>query len=275
MQSTSITRQERRRSIRSNRRSFSSFYRLLDMTVITTVYLCILVVSQVNIELTNMILLLVSIISFNFCAEVMNLYRFGRAPSSFVMLKTISVAWCFTALLTAIFAFILPTSLPYSASLTLVFDLALTLPTLVISRAVLTKTIRFFRIKGFNTRTAIIIGTTPGGYKLATQFEEEKSLGIHFLGFYEDRKSDRVPNNMQYLVRGDVSNALELAHSNQVDYVYIALPIIAADRISEMLHKFAKSAAKLNLISDPFVDTLINARGQQIGSIQTISLFRD
>ena len=205
----------------------------------------------------------------------MDLYRFGRAPSNSVLLKTISIVWGLTSLLTASFAFLLPSAVPYSTNLTLLFDLALTLPSLIILRAVCTQIVCIFRMKGYNTCTAIIVGTTSAGYKLANQFEEEKHLGIHFLGFYEDRKSGRVPNNMQYRVRGDISKALELALAGQVDYVYIALPLIAADRITDMLNKFANTAAKISLISDPFVDTLINARGQQIGSIHTISLSRD
>jgi putative colanic acid biosynthesis UDP-glucose lipid carrier transferase len=275
MPHTPIAQQERRRIFQSNRKSFSSFFRLLDMTVITMVYFFFLAVNHVNVDLTSMVLLLVCILSYNLFAEVMNLYRFGRAPSNFVMLKTISMVWCMASLLTATFAFVLPISVPYRTNLTLVFNLALTLPLLLILRAVFTHIICILRVNGYDTRTAIIIGTAPSGYKLANQFDEEKHLGIHFMGFYDDRKSRRVPNNMQYLVHGDVSKALELAHSGQVDYVYIALPIIAADRIVKILYDFSNSTAKLNLISEPLVGSLINARSQQIGSVQTISLFRD
>jgi putative colanic acid biosynthesis UDP-glucose lipid carrier transferase len=192
MRKTLITRQERRRSFQSNRKNFSSFYRLLDMTVITMVYLSVLLVDHFKVDLTSIVLLLVCTISYNFCAEAVNLYRLGRAPSNLVMLKTISMVWCLASFVTAIFAFLFPSSLPYSTNLILMFNLALTLPTLLILRALFTQIISLFRIKGYNTRTAIIIGSTPAGYKLANEFEEEKHLGIHFMGFYEDRKSSTL-----------------------------------------------------------------------------------
>jgi putative colanic acid biosynthesis UDP-glucose lipid carrier transferase len=273
MQKTFTAHQERRKSSHTSRKSYSSFYRLLDIIVFTIVYLFVLVVSHVNLNFNSMLLLIVFIVSYNFCAEAVNLYRFSRAHSSFVMLKTIAMVWCLASLLTVTFAFVLPSSVSHSTNSMLVLTLALTLPTLLIFRAAFAQGICYLRLKGYNSRTAIIIGTTHSGYKLANQFEEEKHLGIHFIGFYEDRKSDRVPNNMQYLVNGDVSDALELANSGQVDYVYIALPIIAEERIVDMLYKFANSPAKINLISDPLIDTLINASSQQIGSVKTISLF--
>jgi putative colanic acid biosynthesis UDP-glucose lipid carrier transferase len=274
MQITSIADQERHRSFQSNTKKISSFYRFLDITVITIVYFFVLAINQVNVDLTSVLLLFVCTMSYNFCAEAMNLYRFGRKPSNIVMLKTISMVWCFTSFITSIFAFVLPSSLPYGTNVMLVFNLALSLPTLIILRLVFNKIICFFRIKGVDTRTAIVIGATPSAYKLANQFDEEKHLGIQFMGFYEDRKSNRVPNNMQYLVLGDVHKALKLANSGRIDYVYIALPINAGERMVDMLQKFSNSRAQLNLISEPFVDSLINSRRQQIGSIQTISLFR-
>jgi putative colanic acid biosynthesis UDP-glucose lipid carrier transferase len=274
MQMRSSAHQERRQNIFSDRKDFSSFYRLLDMAVITMVYFFVLAVNNVSVDSTSMILLFVCTMSYYFCAETMNLYPFGRVRSKTLMFKKISIVWCFTSVLTATVAYILPSSVPSGTDLTLVFKLALTLPVLMISRALLTQIVFWFRMKGHNTRTAIIIGTTPSACKLAHQFTEEKHLGINFVGFYEDRESSRVPNNIQYLVRGDVTKALELARSGEIDYVYIALPINAGERVVNMLKKFSNTSVQLNIIADPFVDSIINARSQQIGSIQTIRLLQ-
>jgi putative colanic acid biosynthesis UDP-glucose lipid carrier transferase len=274
MQIPSIPQQERRKSFQSNRKDFSSFYRLLDMTIIIMVYFLVLAVNQVNVDLSSMILLFVCTMIYYFCAEAISLYDIRIVRSKLVMLKKISLVWCITNVLAAAFVFVLPTSLPYLTNITLVFKLALTLPILIISRAALTQIIFYFRTQGYNTRTAIIIGTTHSARELAHQFAEEKHLGIHFLGFYEDRKSARVPNSIQYLVHGNVSEALELARSGQVDYVYIALPMNAGERVVKMLQDFSNTSVRLNIITDSFVNSIINASSQQIGSIQTISFLQ-
>ena len=112
MQITSTPHQERRQNLQSNRKDFSSFYRLLDMTVITMVCFFVLAINHISFDLTSMVLLFVCTMSYYFCAEAMNLYDFGRVRSKIVMLKKISLVWCLASFLTAAFAFVLPTSVP-------------------------------------------------------------------------------------------------------------------------------------------------------------------
>ena len=124
-----------------------------------------------------------------------------------------------------------------------------------------------------NSRQAIIVGATKIGQELAQQIKGHDELGIHFLGFYDDRQPERLPDAMQIHLKGTVQQAVELAKSNKVDYIYIALPMGAENRIKEILHYCSDTTANVYLIPNFFVYNLMNSRWQSFGSVQALSIF--
>ena len=84
-----------------------------------------------------------------------------------------------------------------------------------------------FRIRksGLNTRRSIIIGATHLGANVALQIQQNEHLGIRFNGIYDDREAERLPHEMQGAVLGNIEEAIEMAKRNEVDYIYIALPM--------------------------------------------------
>ena len=78
--------------IHSNQSSFSTLYRLVDMTVLTLVYFSVLLINKISIDLPSMLLLFINIIAFNFCAEAFDVYRSWRTSSSTLMLRVVTFA---------------------------------------------------------------------------------------------------------------------------------------------------------------------------------------
>ncbi|MCH9006216.1 MAG: undecaprenyl-phosphate glucose phosphotransferase, partial [Proteobacteria bacterium] len=91
------------------------------------------------------------------------------------------------------------------------------------------------RRSGLNSRSAIIIGATEAGYNMAVQMMENDQLGIRFEGVYDDRPQDRVTGEFRNQIKGSIDEAIELAKTHKVDYIYIALPTAAEDRIKAIL----------------------------------------
>lgn len=256
----------------SRESSFATLYRLIDIVIVTMVYFFLIVSTNTFIDTGNFALLLVCIITYMLSAEAGDLYHSWRTSSTTMMLKRIAIIWMFTSLITITFAYILASHFPQDNMV--VFGwLFLVLVALMLWRIILRKVLHIYRKKGGNMRTSIIIGATNSGYSLSNQLMMNEHLGISFNGFYDDREPERLPHEFQQGVYGNIENALELARENKVNNVYITLPMSAEKRIIQILNAFSDTTATVHLIPNFFIYNLLNARWQNIGSIQTLSVF--
>lgn len=270
----SVSRKSSQGIINTSQSSFSTLYRLVDMTVLTLVYFSILLINQISIDLSHMLLLFINIIAFNFCAEAFDLYRSWRTSSSTLMVRDVTFAWCLTSLLTVSFVFIFPDVVPDGGrQLVIVSWLLASIPALLTWRVMFRKILHKYRRSGHNSRSAIIIGATNSGYSLANQIDENDQLGIKFNGFYDDRSPERIPHEFGAQMCGGVEDAIALAKSNEVDYIYVAMPMHAEKRITEILNMCSDTTANVYIVPDFFMYNLMNARWQRVGSIQTLSVF--
>lgn len=258
--------------IQSNQGGFSTLYRLTDMVVVTLMYFFMLFFNSISIASTSLVLLFVSLITYMWCAEAMDIYRSWRTTSSLLMLRTVSLTWLLTASVTIAFAYFLPTFVPYGKIVILSWLLMAGLA-LIIWRVVFREILKVQRKSGYNTRSAVIIGATPSGQQLARQIADNEYLGIKFKGFYDDREQHRLPHSLQTQLFGTVDDAIELAKANKVDYIYLSMPMSAEKRIMEILNLCSDTTATVYIIPNFFIYNLINARWQNIGSIQALSVF--
>lgn len=259
--------------IHTNQSSFSTVYRLVDIAVLSSSFLGLLIFNDVKTDLQGLMLLFINIIVFNFCAESSDLYRSWRTSSSSSMLRVASFCWFLAGILTMAFAFVFPESAPINSQLLIPGWLFVSAVLLLIWRLIFRKILHSYRKSGHNTRSAIIIGATNSGYSLSNQLQDNEQLGISFKGFYDDRTGDRVPHEFQNNVSGNVEDAVALARTNNVDYIYVAMPMSAEKRISEILQLCSDTTANVYIIPDFFMYNLMNARWQSVGSIQTLSVF--
>ncbi|CAM2930795.1 undecaprenyl-phosphate glucose phosphotransferase [Vibrio mytili] len=258
--------------IRSYEAEFAFLYRILDLAIIVTFMLFLVLRDAHNsMDKDYVILSFVAGISFLLMAESGNLYRSWRTSSFREQLFIVCISWPATS--TLLFTIL------YLSEVYPLFDrniLALwftVTPILLLAwRVVFRTTLAYLRQMGFNTRTAIIIGQTPHGITLANEIRKNNQHGVVFDGFYDERSIDRLPKS-EYAVQGSVNAALERARNGEVDYVYIAMPIHANERIASLLNQFSDTTANTYLIPDFFTYNLLHSRWDQIGNVQTLSVF--
>ncbi|WP_050910173.1 undecaprenyl-phosphate glucose phosphotransferase [Vibrio campbellii] len=258
--------------IRSHEVEFAFLYRLTDLAVIVS-FMLFLILNDVNtsIEKDYVILSFVSSVTFFIIAESGKLYRSWRTSSFKDQVFIVCVSW----LVTCAFLFMV---LYFSHVHTLFerYILAtwlLVTPILLLAwRSVFRIALAYMRKLGYNTRTAIIIGQTPHGLTLANELESRTENGVLFDGFYDERSQDRLPES-DYPIKGNVGLALERAKRGEVDYVYIAMPMHANERIALFLNQFSDTTANTYLIPDFFTYNLLHSRWDQIGQVQTLSVF--
>jgi len=258
--------------IQSNRSSFSTLYRLVDMVTITALYFLVLTSRGVELHPETLVMLLVGIIGFNLTAEAVDLYRSWRTQSTTTLIKFTAITWTITSLVIIGFAFLFPALIKYGESTTMLW-IAATYPALAAWRIVFREILFVQRRKGRNSRVAAVIGATPAGYNLAVQIMENDHLGISLKGIYDDRATSRLPHEFQNQVAGCVEDALEAARNAEIDYIYVAMPMSAEDRIMDILNRCSDTTCNVYIIPNFFIYNLLNARWQTIGSVQTLSVF--
>ncbi|WP_137167947.1 undecaprenyl-phosphate glucose phosphotransferase [Salinimonas lutimaris] len=269
----SSSRDERRSGITGHyQSSFSTLYRLIDLSVITVCFYAAVFYHDLTITTTGMILLFINVVSFQMAAEAMDLYRSWRSSPTSDMLKTTGMTWIASLFVTLTLGFMFSHSVTLSPAMVMMW-FAASLVTLTVWRGVMRQFLFKVRRDGMNSRSAIIIGATSVGYDMAEQMAKNEHLGIHFQGMYDDRPADRLGQDQSHEIQGSIDEAIELAKQHKVDYIYIALPTAAENRIKEILEKCSDTTANVYLIPNFFMYSLLNSRWQSVGNVQALSIY--
>ncbi|MGH8494997.1 MAG: sugar transferase, partial [Gammaproteobacteria bacterium] len=123
-----------------------------------------------------------------------------------------------------------------------------------------------------NARTVVIAGINDLSRRLAEQIVEYPHLGMKFLGFFEDRGSDRTGPVDHGQALGRLSDLAPYVRANGPDVIYIALPIRHEERTKELLDELHDTTASIYFVPDIFVFDLIQARMDDIHGIPVVAL---
>ncbi len=258
--------------IRSHQEHFSTVYRLFDLlmvfgTLMLTCQLLDIVVDQ-NIALIG----LAASSLFLLIGESLELYRSWRTSTLGALLGTATITWLLVlSLLLIVLFFHNPIG---DAAPHLVWMWAGSgWVTLCVWRYWLREFLYQIRRDGMNSRAAAIIGTTSSGMALAEAINSNPQQGIRLLGFFDDRTPDRLDPAFRGELLGNVDDAIRLAQSNQLDMIYIAMPMRAEERINDILERCADTTANVHIIPNFFMYRVLHARWHEVGPVQTLSIY--
>jgi putative colanic acid biosysnthesis UDP-glucose lipid carrier transferase len=123
-------------------------------------------------------------------------------------------------------------------------------------------------------RNAVIVGISPPGLQLRNKMHQDLELGLEFKGFFDDRAFDRVGLevvNKDQLI-GKVEALSSYVKSNNIDIIYIALPMTSQPRVLDLLDGLKDSTVSIYFVPDIFVFDLIQARIDDVGGIPVVAV---
>jgi Undecaprenyl-phosphate glucose phosphotransferase len=144
-------------------------------------------------------------------------------------------------------------------------------PTMMVSiRLTLYFALRRARRQGRHQRRVLIVGAGDVGHRLARAMGEYPWMGFDLVGFVDDHKTGDD-------ILGPTSDAVRIVDENEqggtpIDYVYVALPLRAADRIEELLSVLTSRLAHVCLVPDLFQFDLLNGRVTELDGLPVIHL---
>ncbi|WP_028109035.1 undecaprenyl-phosphate glucose phosphotransferase [Ferrimonas futtsuensis] len=254
---------------------FAVLFRLVDIGIVP--FSLLLAQQLIGRQLSDPLMAsILAILGFSFFAESLALYRSWRSTRLMELLMTNWAAWLLAGLFVFGWCYLMPARLS--------MDLPILMAWAVIGmlvfgtfRLLCRQMIFSLRRRGFNTQTAAIIGLTRSGIAMAKSLEDNPQLGIRMIGFFDDRDAERIDDQEESerppILLGNVDQAIKLARSNAVDVLYIAMPMRAEERITEILMMCGDSTAAVHIIPDFFVYNLLHARWHEVGDVQSLSVY--
>ncbi|WP_445776332.1 undecaprenyl-phosphate glucose phosphotransferase [Shewanella sp.] len=252
--------------------SSSFFIRIIDMSLV--VFALLVIMQGYNVAFNKDYLLTLSgvLLLFSYIGESVGLYRSWRLGKFAHMCRLLIgiVTVCFFVIFTVLFLF------KYTEiySRVVMVGWYLFTVTLLLSWRLCVREIkRVRRSKGLNTEKVAIIGLTQTGMNLYEEIWKHDELGFDCIGFFDDRDPSRIVDLEPKLIEGNINQAVELARSGDVQKLYICLPLLAEQRIADIIQQLGDSTVDVLIIPDFLMKNLMNGRIGSVGEVDTISVF--
>jgi putative colanic acid biosynthesis UDP-glucose lipid carrier transferase len=121
-------------------------------------------------------------------------------------------------------------------------------------------------------RRAVVVGLTELGIRLQRRLREDPLMCTEVVGFFEDRRPDRLPQGYEREVLGQATRLPTFIVEQRVDIVYITLPMTRHPRILRLMETLRDSTVSIYFVPDLFVFNLIQARFDLIHGIPVVSV---
>jgi undecaprenyl-phosphate glucose phosphotransferase len=203
-----------------------------------------------------------SLVSFQY----FQLYRSWRGWKFYLEFLVIVKAWGAVIGVLLFYFFIFKISQAYSRAVFLIWSTVTPL-LLFIVHVIVRKILRFYRSRGKNVRRAVVAGAGDLGTNLTREVEAIPWAGIEVLGFFDDKVAlDDKRTVVGKPILGEIADIRDYLLNNDIDYVYVALPMRAEKKIFTILRECRSLGARIYLVPDLYVFGLHHAEIQSLGN---------
>ncbi len=111
------------------------------------------------------------------------------------------------------------------------------------------KTVRFYRSKGFNNRSVLIIGAGNSAQEFKKMLEHRMEYGYKFTGFFEDHP-EKFSQEIKQYIKGNIEDAKKYALENDVDEIFCALSYEEEIKIRELIQFGDENLVRVKIVPD-------------------------
>jgi putative colanic acid biosynthesis UDP-glucose lipid carrier transferase len=187
-------------------------------------------------------------------------------------LWTIFLAWGCAIMAMIIIAFFTKTSTDFSRVWTVVWW-GVSGILLLGFRAVIRLALRFARSRGFNQRQVVIAGAGSLGQKIVSRMRSAPWVGLEIVGFFDDNEELKGMEIMDIPIAGTIDDMETFLNENDIDQVWIALPLRAEARMKELMTKILiSSSVEVRFVPDIFDLRLLNFSVSEVVGLPVLNL---
>lgn len=119
---------------------------------------------------------------------------------------------------------------------------------------------------------AIIVGMNEQGIALAGRISEARYSKVDLTGFFDDRSQDRLPQTEYGTLLGKLGNLSQYVKQNQIQLIYLSLPMASQPRILHILDELKDTTASIYFVPDMFITDLVQGRPGSVCGMPVISV---
>jgi putative colanic acid biosynthesis UDP-glucose lipid carrier transferase len=266
-------RQDKRGRVRAFRSAFSLLQRVADVVAIIVAYVIATRHYPQAWGETHTVAAAFAVVCFQFAAEIAGVYRSWRGALLRSEAQSILKAWALVVPVLLMAAFAAQRSEVYSRLVSLTWFLLA--PSLMIAGRVVERALlQELRKRDRNTRAVAIVGATDMGARLAEAMAADPALGLRLRGFFDERGPERRSRLAEAHgpVLGSFDALVAEARAGKVDVVYVAFPLRAELRVSELVRRLADTTVTVHIAPDFFTFDLLHSRWGNLGEIPVVSV---
>jgi putative colanic acid biosynthesis UDP-glucose lipid carrier transferase len=121
-------------------------------------------------------------------------------------------------------------------------------------------------------KRCVIAGINDQGVALARDLLENPYITARLLGFFDDRGADRVTRPTDIAFLGTLTELPAYVKANQVQLIYLSLPMATQPRILTLLDALRDTTASIYFVPDIFVTDLIQGRMDTVGDTPVVAV---
>lgn len=143
---------------------------------------------------------------------------------------------------------------------------------LILLRCTLLLFLRFMRARGLNERRIVIMGAGRLGVRFAETVQQALWTGFRIIAFVDDNAQSKPAMIHAIPVIQTPANMTAYLSENQVDEVWLALPLRAEARVKEILYGLRHHTVTLRFVLDIFGLDLLNHSVTDVAGFPVLNL---
>lgn len=195
----------------------------------------------------------------------------GTVISGWSVAERLAFAWGSVVVILLLLGYAAKVSELYSRRVLLTWFL-LTPPVSVAVWIAMRAWLRQVLLKTGTARTVVIAGVNNVSRRLALNMQQRPEFGLALKGFFEDRSRERLGDFPEESLLGKLDALPNYVRTNQVDTIFIAIPISYVQRTHDLLDDLKDSTASIYFVPDIFVFDLIQSRSDEVNGVPILAL---
>lgn len=118
----------------------------------------------------------------------------------------------------------------------------------------------------------IIVGMNGPAARMAETIERGEAQGQLLVACFDDRQNTRAPLASRWQVAGGFADVGEYVRENQIDLIYISLPMSSNPRVMALLDELRDSTASVCFLPDIFVADVIQGSVHAVGGLPVVAV---
>ena len=121
-------------------------------------------------------------------------------------------------------------------------------------------------------KRVVVVGASRLGMRIVDAITADPLLRVEVLGFFDDRQECRLPDLDGYRLKGSIEQVPRFVRDNDVNLVFISLPMVPHPRILKLLDELRDSTASIYFLPDIFAFDLIQSRFEEINGMPLVAV---